>query len=112
MVEDHGRQPLLTTSKGRITKATFRRDVYQATAPCFRGETCAGHTEPAGTRCEGSVSPHSIRRGSITHHLTNDIPTEVVSDRMTVSRKILEKHYDRRSDAVKLEQRRGYLENF
>jgi hypothetical protein len=57
------------------------------------------------------VSPHAIRRGSITHFLTEDVPTEVVSDRMNVSRDVLEQHYDRRSEEVKLEQRRGYLEN-
>jgi hypothetical protein len=30
---------------------------------------------------------------------------------MNVSRDVLDKHYDRRSEEVKLEQRRGYLDN-
>jgi hypothetical protein len=56
------------------------------------------------------VSPHAIRRGSITHFLSEDVAAEVVGDRMNVSRKVLEKHYDKRSEEVKLEQRRGSLE--
>lgn len=30
---------------------------------------------------------------------------------MDVSRKVLDKHYDKRSEEVRLEQRRGYLDN-
>jgi hypothetical protein len=56
------------------------------------------------------VSPHSIRRGSITHFLSQDVPVEIVGDRMDVSRDVLDKHYDKRSEEVKLEQRRGYLD--
>ena len=52
-----------------------------------------------------------IRRGSITHHLTEDVPEKVVSDRMNVGQDVLDKHYDRRSEEVKVEQRRGYLED-
>lgn len=42
---------------------------------------------------------------------TNDVLIELVSNRTNVSRKVLDKHYDERSEEVKLEQRRGYLEN-
>jgi hypothetical protein len=56
------------------------------------------------------VNPHAIRRGSITHHLAGDVPAEIVSDRMNVSRDVLDKHYDRRSADVTLEQRRRYLD--
>jgi hypothetical protein len=58
-----------------------------------------------------AVSPHAIRRGSITHFLRNDVPVEIVGDRMDVSRDVLADHYDQRSAEVKLEQRRDYLEN-
>lgn len=55
-------------------------------------------------------SPRNPRR-DITHYLTQDIPVEVVSDWMNVNRDVLDKHYDQRTDPVKLEQRQGYLEN-
>jgi hypothetical protein len=42
--------------------------------------------------------------------LTEDVPVDVVSDRMNVSREVLEAHYDHRDEEVKVEQRRGYLE--
>jgi hypothetical protein len=43
--------------------------------------------------------------------LTEDIPEKVISDRMNVGEDVLDKHYDRRSEEVKVEQRRGYLED-
>lgn len=56
------------------------------------------------------MSPHAVRHGGVTLSLA-DVPVEIVGDRMDVSRDVLDKHYDKRSEDVKLEQRRGYLEN-
>jgi len=111
ITDEYGREPLLTTSHGRMTRTSIRRIVYRITAPCFRNEPCPDCTGAKDKKCPEAVSPHPIRRGSITHFLTKDIPTEIVSDRMNVSRDVLDKHYDRRSEEVKLEQRRGYLDN-
>jgi integrase len=109
---DHaGRKPLFTSRYGRLSKTAMRRSVYRVTSPCFRGEPCPNCTGTEGEKCGEAVSPHAIRRGSITHALTKDVPVEVIGDRMNVSRDILDKHYDKRSEEVKLEQRRGYLEN-
>ena len=94
-----------------MARASIRRHVYIVTAPCFRNEPCDGCTNSNDKKCPDAVSPHAIRRGSITHFLTEDVPVEIVGDRMNVSRKVLKRHYDQRSEEVKLEQRRGYLDN-
>lgn len=116
--DDQGRRPLLTTSQGRLSQSTIRETAYKATRPCYWGdecphdrhpETCEGAEYGRYSRCPSSVSPHSIRRGSITHHLSEDVPEKVVSDRMNVGQDVLDKHYDKRSEEVKVEQRREYL---
>lgn len=109
--DDFGRDPLLSTEHGRITRSSIRRIIYRVTSPCYRGAECPGCEGQTGVRCPEAVSPHSIRRGSITHFLTNDVPVEIVSDRMNVGQRILDEHYDGRSEDVKMEQRRGYLDN-
>jgi integrase len=109
-LDDYGREPLMTSKFGRLSRQSLRRAVYKTTAPCYRGEPCPGCNEISTKSCPEAVSPHAIRRGSITHYLTKDVPVEVVSDRMNVSRDVLDEHYDRRSEEVKLEQRRGYLD--
>lgn len=111
VTDDSGRKPLLTTTHGRTHRNTIRRMVYRVTAPCFRGDSCPDCTENTDAKCPDAVSPYAVRRGSITHFLSNDVPVEIVSDRMNVSRDVLDEHYDKRSEAVKLEQRRSYLGN-
>jgi integrase len=121
VTDDFGRKPLLTTKNGRPGNNTIRTTVYRYTRPCiYRGSCPHGRNEDecealdarwAASKCPSSVSPHAIRRGSITHHLTQDVPEQVVSDRMNVSQRVLEEHYDRRPEEVKVEQRREYLDN-
>lgn len=117
--DEHGREPLLTTSQGRLAGTTVRETVYKATRACYYSGGCPHNREPEEcegnnygyySRCPSSVSPHSVRRGSITHHLTEDVPEKIVSDRMNVGQDVLDKHYDKRSEEVKVEQRRKYLE--
>jgi len=111
VTDDHGREPLFTTRKGRMTRGSFRRIIYRITSPCYRGEPCPDCEEKSNAKCPDAVCPHAIRKGSITHFLSEDVPVEIVSDRMNVSQKVLDLHYDKRSEEVKLEQRRGYLDN-
>lgn len=109
-IDDAGREPLFTSQHGRMTRSSIRRRVYDTTAPCFRGKPCPDCIESMDTKCPEAVSPHTIRRESITHYVTEDVPIEVVSDRMNVGRDVLDQHYDQRSEEVKLEQRRAYLD--
>lgn len=111
VTDEYGRDPLFTTARGRMHRSTLRTVIYRTTAPCFRGKPCPDCTGSSNRKCPEAVSPHAVRRGSITHFLAQDVPVEIVGDRMNVSRDVLDKHYDKRSEEVKLEQRRGYLDN-
>jgi site-specific recombinase XerD len=119
--DDYGREPLLTTRNGRPGETTIRNTVYTWTRPCAVGKGCPHDRDPESCeaapktveafRCPSVYRPHDIRRGGITHHLKNDIPIPMVSDRCDVSPDILEEHYDQRSELEKMEQRRAYLDN-
>ena len=120
--DEYGRCPLITTSQGRVSKGTIRDLVYRWTRPCVISGECPHNREmetcvacddhkKSYYDCPSVVSPHAIRRGSITHHLTEDVPEKVVSDRMNVGPDVLEKHYDQRTEEEKVEQRRVYLDN-
>ena len=119
VVDEYGREPLFTSTHGRPEKSTLRDSLYRITRPCiYTGdcphdrdqETCEAMDRNRASKCPSSVSPHAIRRGSITHYLSEDAPEKAVSDRMDVSLDVLEKHYDRRTERSKSEQRRSYFE--
>ncbi len=120
VTDEFGREPLLTTLQGRAHHSTLRDYVYRFTRPCVYGDECPHDRSPdsceamnrdQASKCPSSVSPHAIRRGSITHSLTSDVPGRVVSDRADVSEIVIDKHYDQRTERERMEQRREYLEN-
>lgn len=119
-VDDHGRNPLLTTNYGRVGRTTIRTYCYQITRPCMYGQECPHDREESdceatkldkSAKCPSSVSPHPFRRGAITHYLQNDVPETVVSDRANVTPEVIAQHYDQRSQKEKMEQRRSYLDD-
>jgi site-specific recombinase XerD len=113
--DEHGREPLLATDHGRMSKTVIRRICYRWTCPkVTQVDTCnckQPSTRQDANECEKSVTPHVIRSASITHWRRNDVPTEVVSDRMDVSPDIIGQHYDRRTEEGKAQQRRQFLED-
>lgn len=118
--DEFGREPLFSTAAGRPNKTTLRQNIYCITRPCeYTGgcphdreiESCEAIHHDNASKCPSSVSPHAIRRGAITHHLSKDVPEKVVSDRMNVGLDVLEKHYDQRTESEKAEQRRDYLDD-
>ncbi|MFQ3476717.1 tyrosine-type recombinase/integrase [Halonotius sp. F2-221B] len=120
VTDEYGREPLITTTDGRAHLTTLRGDCYRSTRPCFyTGECphdrtvdeCVATDYGSESECPSSVSPHAFRRGGITHHLTNDVPKNVVSDRANVSTAVLDRHYDQRDEQEKMENRREYLDN-
>lgn len=120
VVDDYGRQPLLTSEFGRLTGPPIRIVLYRWTRPCELGlecphdrdvDTCdAANSRKHYAECPSTKSPHAVRRGSITWHLREGAPEEVVSDRMNASREVLEKHYDERTERERMEQRRELLD--
>ena len=121
VTDDQEREPLFTTQQGRPAKNSIRRNIYAATRPCATGRGCPHNKDPDtceaaqrtndACKCPSTVSGHPVRRGAITHHLRQDVPEKVVSDRMNVSQDVLDKHYDRRTEDEKAEQRRQFLSN-
>jgi len=118
VTDEYDREPLLTTAQGRASTSTIQGSVYTLTRPCIHDEcphaeydpeTCEFTKRENSTKCPSSRSPHDVRSGAITAHLLNDVPVEVVSGRMDVTQSVLDRHYDRRSEREKMEQRRKYL---
>jgi len=116
--DEYGRDPLISTRKGRASTSTIRDTLYRLTRPCIHGWECPHDRDPddceattfdKASTCPSSRSPHDVRSGAITAHLLDDVPVEIVSDRMDVSQKVLDRHYDRRSKREKMQQRRRFL---
>ncbi|WP_423995905.1 tyrosine-type recombinase/integrase [Halorubrum trapanicum] len=119
VTDNNGRSPLVATEQGRIHNTTIQQYAYCLTRPCILDTECPHGREidecEAATwkrpfACPSSVSPHAIRRGSITHALNTGTPQEAVSDRANVTRDVLDKHYDARSKREKMEARRQFAE--
>ena len=118
ITDEYGRNPLVTSNRGRLSSGQVRSEVYRLTQPCLIGD-CPHDRDPMNceareydhySQCPSSLSPHTIRRGAITHQLREDVPEEIVSDRCDVSSDVLDRHYDRRTDREKMEQRREFIE--
>jgi site-specific recombinase XerD len=119
VTDEYGREPLLTTAQGRVSLSAIQNSIYTLTRPCQYGEcphedydpeTCEFTKRAKATKCPSSRSPHDVRSGAITAHLLDDVPIEVVSGRMDVTSDVLDRHYDRRSEREKMEQRREYIQ--
>jgi len=121
VTDDYGRDPFFVLSDTRPTKKALRWHVHRCTQPCTWLNECPHDTTmddcPAvgyasDASCPSSVPPHDVRRGHITHALSEDVPKQVVSDRANVQEDILDKHYDQRTEETKAEQRRKFLDDF
>ena len=120
VADKHGRDPLFTTSNGRVSMTTIRRDFYKLTRTCEFDSTCPHGRDPdscdataAGkaSQCPSSFSTHPLRKWSIMNQLDEGVPKELLSDRVDVSVPVLDKHYDQRTEERKSKRRREVLES-
>lgn len=108
VTDEFGREPLVTSAHGRLSKSAIRVAFYAWSRPCVIGEACphdedpgecaAAQTRQAACTCPSSQSSYSVRHGHITHLRRLGLPKSVISDRCDVSEEIIEKHYDERSE--------------
>lgn len=120
LTDEHGREPLFTTERGRVGASTIRRAVYRWTRPCQRGNGCphdrnpddceAKRTVVQAAQCPSTRSPHEVRRGAISFLLTEETPVRAISDRADVSKDVLDEHYDARTEEERMESRRQFFE--
>lgn len=61
------------------------------------------------SKCPSSLPPYATRHGYFTEMRRKGYPLELLSERGDVSREILEKHYDERTEDEKRELRRELL---
>lgn len=116
--DDHGRMPLIGTQYGRASKSAVRENIYRLTRPCHYADACPDDRDLScdrrkskeASKCPFSVSPHPIRKGSITYHRNSGWLTKAVSDRADVSREVLELHYDMGSETEKRKRREKFLD--
>lgn len=104
VTDDEGREPLLATVNGRISKSTIREYAYKWSRPCAIGKECphdrkiedcdAAQSTKDASKCPGSRSPRTVRSGYITAKLNAGASFEAVGHRVGATRDVLEKHYD------------------
>jgi site-specific recombinase XerD len=112
--DDYGREPLLTTTQGRMSANAVRGHTYLATIPCLHSEcphgrdpeTCEYIDYGQASQCPSSRSPHQIRTGSITWHLNCGWDIADVAEKVNASVRTIKQHYDQQSMRDEMEQRR------
>jgi site-specific recombinase XerD len=120
--DEHGRQPLIAHENGRYHENSFQAMMYAITRPCHYTnecphdrviEDCEAARYDTASKCPSSVSPHPIRRGSITYHLREkEWGYDDASQRFDVSVKVLKQHYDRTTEDDRRDKRASqYLTN-
>jgi site-specific recombinase XerD len=102
VVDEYGREPLLTTNQGRISDTSFRRDSYFGSLPC-QASDCPHGREPAScdwyakrpaSKCPSARGPHAIRTGAISNLLNSGWYLDDVADRVNTGPARLKRHYD------------------
>lgn len=120
-IEENDREPLLTTSYGRLSDSSLRKYVYKWSRPCVTGSGCpesrkqeeceAMESSDCAVKCPFSKPPVALRHGYISNLRRQGVSLHAISDRCDVSEEIIEKHYSELSEGEKRELRRKELES-
>jgi integrase len=119
VTDKFGREPMFTTTGGRPSTATIRRDFYKMSRPCAYSNDCPHDRDVAdcdaaknknAADCPARFSTHPLRKWAIMNQLDAGVPKELLSDRVDVSVPVLDKHYDQRTEEQKSRRRREELE--
>ncbi|MDL0128513.1 tyrosine-type recombinase/integrase [Halobacterium salinarum] len=116
---DSGREPLLTSDEGRLSKSTMRKHIYAWSRPCEVGAGCPHDRNPSSceatrsrsvaSRCPSSRPPYALRHGYLTQKRRDGAPLPILSGRCDVSEEVIRKHYDERTEEEKRELRQEHL---
>ena len=61
------------------------------------------------SKCPGSVSPHTLRRGYVTESLNAGQLKDVTADRVDMSHEVMDKHFDKATKNEQMERREKHL---
>ncbi len=115
VTDEYGRKPLIAWESGRPPRQSVAKDIYWTTTPSYIGEECSCDECEATSAnnahlCNDSVSPKRVRKASITYHLDQGWPDQVVADRADNSVDIIRKHYDTADPDEKAARRRKFMD--
>jgi integrase len=122
VTDDYGREPLLASNQGRLSRSCMRRYIYKWTRPCKITGECphdrdiddceAAQSSDVASQCESSLSPYAARHGYISQRRRDGVPVELISERCDVGADILDRHYDERDEAERREMRREIIQEY
>ena len=118
VTDGYEREPLFTTPSGRVSRNRLYKDTVAFSRPCVYAnhcpdgrdiETCEyAQKKEKAMSCPENFSLHPIRRGSISKQLARGWPQEKVSERCDVSKAVMDKHYDTRTEHERQQLREQY----
>jgi site-specific recombinase XerD len=111
VTESDGREPLITTTQGRMSRSSIKQMTYKLTCPLTHGlDGCSCVKPPnvdTASKCSKSVSPHPVRAAHITDLKDKGWSGEDIKDRCACNPDVQDLHYDRADEWGKAVRRRA-----
>jgi site-specific recombinase XerD len=119
-IEENGREPLLTSTHGRLSDSSIRKYVYKWSRPCVIGNGCpddrdestceAMESSDCASKCPFSKPPVALRHGYISNLRRQGVSLYTISRRCDVSEEVIEEHYSELTEEEKRGLRQKELE--